>query len=128
MKLSRIIAAYNVLESMADHLYDFKVAYQLYTLKKEMVPHVQFYAAEELKMVEKYAEKNENGKAVIQPNGKFNFMSAEAKEGFLADNEALGNVTAEWNREVLKLPVAPMMSMKQLEALDGFIEFGAEEK
>ena len=128
MKLSKIIAAYNVLETMTNHLYDYKVAYQLYTLKKDMVSHVQFYAAEELKMVEKYAEKNENGKAVIQPDGKFNFMSAEAKEGFLADSEALGNVTADWSREVLKLPITPMISMKQLEALDGFIEFGAEEK
>ena len=128
MKLSKIIAAYTVLETMTNHLYDYKVAYQLYTLKKDMVPHVQFYAAEELKMVEKYAEKNENGKAVIQPDGKFNFMSAEAKEGFLADSEALGNVTADWSREVLKLPITPMISMKQLEALDGFIEFGAEEK
>ena len=128
MKLSKIIAAYNVLETMTNHLYDYKVAYQLYTLKKDMLPHVQFYAAEELKMVEKYAEKNENGKAVIRADGKFNFMSAEAKEGFLADSEALGNVTADWSREVLKLPIAPMISMKQLEALDGFIEFGAEEK
>lgn len=128
MKLSKIIAAYNVLETMTNHLYDYKVAYQLYTLKKDMVPHVQFYAAEELKMVEKYAEKSENGKAVIRADGKFNFMSVEAKEGFLADSEALGNVTADWSREVLKLPIAPMISMKQLEALDGFIEFGAEEK
>lgn len=128
MKLSKIIAAYNVLEKMSDHLYDYGVAYKLYALKKDMVPHVQFYAAEELKMVEKYAEKNENGKAVIQPNGKFNFISTEAKKEFLEDSEALGNVTADWNREVLKLPIAPMMSMKQLEALDGFIEFGAEEK
>lgn len=126
MKLKKMVEAYKVLSKMADHIYDYKTAYKLFTINKKLKVHAEFFAAEEMKLVEKYAEKNEAGRPIIKPDGRFNYADEDAKMKFLEDSAALGEVEAEWEEDVLKLSAAPMISMRQLEALDGFIEFGAE--
>lgn len=128
MKLKRIVDAYFVLAKMADHIYDYKTAHKLFTLNKELKVHAEFYSAEQLKLAEKYAEKNADGIAIIKADGKFNYADEESKELFIKATNALGDVEVEFGNAVLKLAVTPMVSMRQLEALDGFVEFGAEDE
>lgn len=128
MKLKKIVDAYNVLNKMADHIYDYKTAYKLFGINKRLKVHAEFFAAEEMKLVEKYAEKNASGRPVIRSDGRFNYADEEAKIAFLEESAALGDVEADWSEDVLKLSAAPMISVRQLEALDGFVEFGAEDE
>lgn len=126
MKLKMMIEAYKVLGKMADHIYDYETAYKLFSINKKLKVHAEFFAAEEMKLVEKYAEKNEAGRPIIKPDGRFNYESEEAKMNFLKESAALGDVEVDWEEDVQKLSAAPMISVRQLEALDGFVEFGAE--
>lgn len=128
MKLKRIVEAYAMLNKMADHIYDYKTAYRLFRITKKLKVHAEFFASEEMKLVEKYAKKDEAGRPIIRSDGRFNYADEEAKAAFLEESAALGDVEADWNEEVLKISAAPMISVRQLEALDGFVEFGAEEK
>lgn len=126
MKLKKIVEVYKVLSKMSDHIYDYETAYKLYGINKKLKIQTEFFLAEEMKLVEKYAEKNEFGRPIIKADGRFNYADEEAKSRFVEEFTALGEVETDWNEEVLKLSATPMISVRQLEALDGFVEFGVE--
>ena len=126
MKLKKMVEAYKVLGKMADHIYDYKTAHKLFTVSKKLKAHAEFFAVEEMKLVEKYAERDEDGRPIIKADGRFNYADEDAKMSFLKESAELGDVEIDWNEDVVKLSATPMISVRQLAALDGFVEFGAE--
>ena len=61
MKLIDCVGAYHAITDMMDKELNYSTAHALLTLKRQLKPHVDFCAREEMKLVDKYARKGENG-------------------------------------------------------------------
>lgn len=129
MELLRCVLAYTAAEELGKKEWDFKTAYVLHELKRELKPHVEFFAEKERELVETYGKKDENGKVRLSAGGGFEAESAETAAEYEQKKKELGTLKAgvEWKERKAKAPerIKPVF----LEALEGFIHFeeGEEE-
>ena len=130
MKLIQYIVAHTALVTLAKKEFPYAIAYKLVDLKRRIAPKVEFYAAEEHKLVERFGERDKDGKLIIK-GSHFNCKGETPEE--VADNVReyerlkleLNAVEDEnaFEKITLKLPDDVCISPEVIEALDGFAVF-----
>lgn len=122
MTLIEAIDVFNAIHEIKDTDMPFASAHALVTAKHELEPHIQFYLEKEKAIIEKYAEKDEDGKTQISENGKFS-VSGELADAYLADRKALDEVEIDLAKRKIQIEsVKPSI----LEALLPAFEFMEE--
>ena len=90
MKLITIVGAKEALTRLTEkHFTNFKVARKLVALRKAVDAEVEFYAEEEKKAVDLYAEKDENGNPVFLGEGRLKLKNNESKLAFESEVKKL---------------------------------------
>ncbi len=134
MKLIQYIVAHTALMTLAKKEFPYAIAYKLVELKRRIAPKVEYYGEEERKLVERFGERDENGKLKIS-GSHFNCkgdtpdeVAANVREyerlklelNAVEDEEAFTPIT-------LKLPKDMCISLEVIESLDGFVVFEVAE-
>lgn len=90
MKLKTILEANEPLKRLSEkRLASYKKMRDLVKLRKAVEQEVSFYAAEEKKAVDVYAEIDSNGAPIFLPDGRLRLKDNEAKIAFEREIEAL---------------------------------------
>lgn len=127
MLLIKCVNAYAAIASMSEQQLDYQTAHALVALKSKLQPHVDFFTAEEMKLVEEYAKRDADGKIQMNPNGTFSFEHPERGAEYAQRRAKLGGVDVQDRFEVQKVPRPATIKPICLEALQDFIDFGGEE-
>ena len=123
MLLIQCVTAYVVLRELMNKEFDYKTSYAIVTLTRKLKPHVEFYAREENKLIDKYAAKDENGR--VKYKGKtWTIENPTMYEQYRSEINSLGAVEVEEFGEPIKVPSTPPIKPAHLDALYGFMEFG----
>lgn len=123
MRLLQCVNAYTAIQSMMSDDLDYQTAYALVVLKKRLLPHVEFYRKEELKLVDCYAAKDEKGKILWTDSNRFGFKDPQLAEEYATKFNDLCAVIVQWKYEPLIVPIPERIKPSVLEALDGFLSF-----
>ena len=92
MKLKTLIEANEPLKRLTDKRFaSYKKMRELVRLRKALEQEIDFYAAEEKKAVNVYAETDDKGTPLFLPDGRLRLRDAEAKIAFETEIEALLN-------------------------------------
>lgn len=122
MKLGKIAAAAKPLFELCATPLDYKSAHALMTLRCALKPHLDFYAAEQMKLMNKYGEKDEEGKLVWKSAATFSLTDAAA---YAQEMRKLGDVDADVEPVTIKPP--EKISADTIEALEGMVIFDGEQ-
>lgn len=123
MYLIQCVNAYAAALAMSQREDEYRLAYALMMLKRELKPQADFFVGEETKLVEEYAAKDERGKVIFNERGNFLFADPAKAEEYAARRAALGMVEAREQFVLRSAPAPKRVSVAQLEALEGFITF-----
>lgn len=83
MKLNDILVANEPLKRLSEKRFSsYKKMRELARLRKAVEQELEFYATEEMKAVNAYAEVNEGGSPIFLPDGRLRLKDAEAKIAF----------------------------------------------
>ncbi len=126
MQLYQALKAYQALTELMDQELDYKSAYTLVSLKQKMKPHIDFFLNEEMKLVQTYGRKNEEGMVEWDGNGQFQFQDADTAALYNAKHKELEclKVTPEIEPVIIKAPAKIRAAI--IEAVDGLINFEEE--
>lgn len=129
MKLITIVGAKEALTRLTEkHFSNFKVARKLVALRKAVDAEVDFYAEQEKKAVDLYAEKDENGNPVFLGEGRLKLKDNDAKIAFEGEVKKLLDTEVDDIEPVL-LRESDFRSADDLPtpgdmiALEGFVTF-----
>ena len=121
--VKQAVRAYLALEAMAKE--DIKISpgvgMCLIRLKRKLKPEMESFAEAEQKLVQQYAERDDNGNIQWVEQGRF-AMTSEQSEAYLRDLEEINNAE-------IKLMIDPVdirgeeirLSLEAIEALDGLV-------
>lgn len=122
---SKIISAYKALLRLAEKPLPLKAAYALHQAKRALTPQWEFILEQEQKSIR--AQGGEIGE-----NGQIVFSGPEKRAAFLARENELTRMKTEIDLPPLRIDAAALpdlsVSVSDLEALDGIVEIGGEEK
>lgn len=124
MKLGKIAAAAKPLFELCATAMDYKSAHALMTLRNSLKPHLDFYAAEQMKLVNKYGEKDEEGKLVWKSAATFSLASLADAAVYAQEMRDLGDVDVDVEPVTIKPP--EKISADMIEALEGMVIFDGE--
>lgn len=110
----------SALKDLSDVEMDYASAYAVAMLLGELNKHIQFFAKEEIEIVEKYAKKNTDGKVEMRDGGVFSLAEETAAE-FHRKRAELDAVEVEINPITINPP--ERMKPSIIEALKGVVEF-----
>ena len=122
MFLIECVNAYMAVQALMEVECDYRTAHALVVLKKRLLPHVEFFSAEEMKLVEAYAARGEDGK-VKMDGSRFVFAPGADTAAYARRRAELGTVEVEEEFPVLHAPLPPKVKPVHIEALEKFIEF-----
>ena len=134
MKLIQYVTAHIALMTLMKKEFPYAASFKLVDLKRRIAPKVEFYTAEEQKLVCEYAKCDDKGRPII--NGDRFDCRGETPEEVSANAKAyekkkleLCSVEDEEEQAKikLKLPENVCISPEVVEALDAFIEFEVTE-
>ena len=132
MKLFEIIIATIPLRNLSEVRFtSFKKAREISILRKKVESEADFYAKEERKLIEKFAEKNEKGEVIFLDGGRIKLKDLATKEAFEKEIIALKELDIE-NIEKVALSESDFADVKniptpnELLALEAIIDFGEE--
>lgn len=123
MKLLKAVEAHRAVCEEMGRETGFAFAHALCMAKAELDPHVQFFAKEEMALIQKYAETNEDG-GVLDQDGSFKVKPGEAENFFKAKAE-LDAVEVEVEKVKVSTP-PERISGKALELLLEVMDFQDE--
>lgn len=123
MTLMEYTQAYIAVTALMEREMDYAAAYGLVRLKRALAPQAEFFAAEENKLVDKYAKKDKKGQIVWTAPGRFAFAEPERAGEYAAERAKLGQVEAGEEFKRMKLKAPERLTPAQLEALEPFVEF-----
>lgn len=111
---------------LMDQELDYKSAYTLVSLKQQMKPHIDFFLEEEMKLVQTYGRKNDEGIVAWDGNGQFQFPDADTAALYNTKHKELEclEVTPEITPVIIKAPAKIRAAI--IEAVDGVIIFEGE--
>lgn len=129
-KLSDILNASKVFKLLTTkHFANFLVSYKIARASKEIDDNVNFYLEEEKKIVDKYADKDENGNIKIADGNMITFSNRENSINFNKEIAALQSVEVDIF-DTIQLELTDFKDQKDIDLtpsdlilLDGFIEF-----
>lgn len=122
MQLSQCVEAYMAVMELSEQAWSYKAAHALLMLKRKLQPHAEFFAKEENGLVEAYAKRDDGGKVVWGKTG-FVLRDEAAAEAYRQRREELGAVEVEIEGLPVQLPLPEKIRPRQLEALEGYIEW-----
>lgn len=122
MLLIQCVTAYTAVLQLMDAECEYKTAHALLMLKRALQPHVDFFSAKEMELVDAYAVKNEKGK-VAMTEGKFQLADAYAASNFKAAKDELCGLEIELDWKIRKVAPPKQIRPVHLEALEGLLEF-----
>lgn len=125
MLLIKCITAHLVLNELMEKEMDYKSAHSIMMLVRALKPHVEFYAAEEQKLVERYALRDGDGKIIFDGNS-WTISDISLVPDYKREINSLGSLEIEGFEAPVRVTATPSIRPRQLEALEGFIEFGGE--
>ena len=129
MKLIEVLNALIPLRALTEARFtSFKKSRELAILRKNVEFEVDFYAKEEKKIVDTYAEKNESGEPIILEGGRIKLKSVETKTAFDKEITDLRNTEVD---EITKVELkesdfadtSKIPTPYELIALESVIEF-----
>lgn len=123
MYLIQCVNAYTAVLALAEKECDYNTAYALVMLKRKLQPHVDFFVAQEMELVEKYARKDDDGKVIMTERGGFVFADPSKAEEYETRRRQLGMVDVAGEFEPVCVPVPATITAIHLEALEGFLNF-----
>ncbi len=126
MLLIKCVTAHLVMRELMEKEMDYKSAHAVMMLFHALKPHVDFYAAEERKLIERYAQRDDDGRVKFDGNN-WTMADISLTNEYLSEISSLGGIEIEGFAEPVKVSAMPDIRPRQLEALAGFIEFGAVE-
>ena len=130
MKLIQYVTAYMALAALVKKEFPYETAYKIVSLKQRLAGKVDFYVAEEKKLVEKFAKKDADG-AVVTRGAEF-FYKGETDEEIGENRRAFERARAELGaldtgEEIepitIRVPEDVRISPEAIEALDGIAVF-----
>lgn len=127
MKITLLNAVnlYTAIQELSEKPLDFASAHAVVMAKRELEPHVQFFAENEADLVKKYAEKDENGNPIEAAPGSFK-ISAQDYRSFTNERVKLNNVEAEISQRKLNT-IPEQIKPSTLETLMKVFDFPAME-
>lgn len=122
MTLEKCVQAYKAVEQLMGEEFDYKSALALFNLKKDLQNAVDFYASEELKLIEELASRDEGGEIKLNSVGQIIFPDTDKAQAFRARRDELGKTDyPDLGIREVKAPAKIRPSL--LYALSGFITF-----
>ena len=120
------VKAYLAAEEMSRQELPYDLALALVKVKQATRAEMETFAAEERKLIEKYARLDEAGRIQMRGNG-FVFANPQDAPKYEEARRTLGAVETEI--QLPRLTAAPPKTIQPgiLEALSAFIEFGGED-
>ena len=121
MKQIKIAQAYNVTEGLSkDQNLSIDAKWVLYKLRKDLYSYYEFYLTESQNLFSEY-ETTTEGSSIT-------FKSAKEANEYTERQAKIDEfeVETEFQRKELKLSDIPNISIQQIEALEGFIDFKPE--
>lgn len=107
--------AYQAIGAFSEIPMDYASAHALVLMKRELEPHVAFFAEKEAELIRRYAETDDNGDPVTGDPGQYRLRAAELPD-FLRERAELNGVEVEiTGRKLQRLPET--ISPAALEAL-----------
>lgn len=129
MKLIEVLNALIPLRALTEARFtSFKKSRELAILRKNVEFEMDFYAKEEKKIVDTYAEKNETGEPIILEGGRIKLKSIEAKTAFdkeITDlrNTEVDDIAKVELKESYFADTSKIPTPYELIALEAVIEF-----
>lgn len=121
MKQLKIVKAYDTTEDLAkDENLSIEAKWVLYKLRKELLPHREFYFIESKKLLDQY-ETEIDGTTIT-------FKTPELAQEYQEKQNEIDNfeVDAKYSKQPLKMSDIPNITIPQIEQLDEFILFKPE--
>lgn len=129
MKLKKIVDAYLATLELSRTDTDYKTAYALMKLKKKTQNQFEFYVQQERELLEKYADKDENGSVIYFDKANVRISDPERLREYEKARRELNELETDDKIRQYSAPVPKSIKPSILEALDGFILFeGVDEE
>lgn len=125
MLILKCVAAYMAAIQLMERELDYDTAHALVLLKARLQPHAEFYTREEMKLVQEYGKKDENGKVIYEDAEHFALEPGTADE-YNKKRLELAQVDVQEEWKPIKVPRPDKIKPAVLEALQDFIDFGGE--
>lgn len=123
MHLIEIVEAYIALLELMRKESDYQTAHAMVTLKRALKPQADFFTAEETKLMEQYAKKDEKGRVITTEQGRFLFAHPDQAPEYARRRTELAMVEVTDPFPQIVIPPPARITPQQLEALEGFIRF-----
>ena len=121
MKQIKILQVYNVTEELSanDNL-SINAKWLLYKLRKDLIPHREFYIEEVNNLLSKFK--------VTVDGDKITFESEEKVKEYQSEQQKIDDydIDLKIEKKPIKLSEIPNISIKQIEQLEEFFEFEPE--
>ena len=127
MKLNQTVNAYMAVLELSVKDMDYKTAYALVRLKRKLKPHADFFLAEEKKLMEEYAAKDEKGQVIFATPHTFQFRDPAQMEEYNTRHKELEDVEVQEEFSPWRVSAPKSIRPAHLEALEGLLDFGAPE-
>ena len=117
MKQSAIIKAYKSICKLGQQDLPIKLAFDLFKVKQMLQPHWDFQVNEEAQA---------SAAATKMPDGSVTFSTKEEADTFRQRLKDLGGIDVELKVKPVRIPLSLpglMLSMDDIAALDGFVQF-----
>ena len=114
MKQFKIIQAFKATEDLVK-VEDFSAndQWQIYTLRKNLRPHIEFQQEREKALADKY---------IKFADDKGN-ITGQHYIDYLKEQQELNNIDVEYNHEPITLSLVKGITFKTIEALEEFVDF-----
>jgi hypothetical protein len=122
MRQSTIVRAYKALIKLGQQELPAVSAFELFKIKRELQPHLDFQIDEEKKM---------SAGATVSPDGSVTFPSPEAAAAFRDKLKEIGDMDVDLKVKPVQIPLSTpglTLSMDDIEALDCFVQFSTNQK
>lgn len=120
--LMEAVQAHTAAEEMGRQALPYDLALALVKVKQATAAEMETFMAEERKLVEQYAEKDEDGNIRVQ-NGRFRFRDPTDRPAYEAARKELCETTADISLPRLTAAAPEVIQPAALEALSRFIRF-----
>lgn len=113
----KAIQAYKVIEKLSGGNMPLPVAYKFFKMRKALMPQYEFQIEEERKLLEKCG--------AIHQDGSWMFESEQGKNEFIELLDKIGKieVDVDMEKQSISLDTNIELSIEDMEALDGFVNF-----
>lgn len=126
MKLKEAMNAYLAAETLSREKLPYATAAAIVQVKRETREFAELYLQEERKLVEAYAETDENGMIRIDENGRFRCREGLRAADYEKSRKDLGETEVAVEAQKMRVSAPETITAEQIEALSAWMEFEVE--